>query len=180
MLRKSWDSKFISTICSCPMPVSHKCRIISFSRLDLPQRRIPVITFTGSVSWKPISFFKYRSRFLSSCDSIMAHSSCRSYHSTNSMKNQVCAVNNINFLFSTKNALSDKQQTTAVINRRACIIATADCTVKPHDGGDCAVNLLCGFFLVRFDIARRIGTDEDVIHHPSQHRVAAVGDFLFQ
>ena len=47
-------------------------RRIMEQKVQLPQRRIPVITFTGSVSWKPISFFKYRFRFLSSCDSIMA------------------------------------------------------------------------------------------------------------
>jgi len=77
----------------------------------------------------------------------MAHSACRSYHSTN-------------LPFSTKNALSDKQQTQAVIKRSACIIATANRTVKPHDSGNCTVKLFCGFLFVRLDVACRIGTDQ--------------------
>ena len=47
---KSCDSKFISTICSSATPVFLRCSAISMSRLDFPQRRMPVTIFTGSVS----------------------------------------------------------------------------------------------------------------------------------
>ena len=48
------------------------------------------------------------------------------------------------------------------------IIDTVDRPVKIHEISDYPVNLLCGFFLVRFDISHRIGMDEDIIHHPPE------------
>ena len=44
------DSKFVERICSSMPPCSRKCAIINFSRLDLPQRRIPVTTLMTSIS----------------------------------------------------------------------------------------------------------------------------------
>ena len=44
------DSKFIERICSSMTPCSRRCAIINFSRLDLPQRRIPVTTLMISIS----------------------------------------------------------------------------------------------------------------------------------
>ena len=43
-----------------------------------------------------------------------------------------------------------------------------------------APSFFCGFFFVRFDIVCWIGTDEDVVHHSPQHRVAVVGEFPLQ
>ena len=40
------------------IPFSSKCSTINLSKLDFPQRRIPVTTFTGSVSLNAISFFR--------------------------------------------------------------------------------------------------------------------------
>ena len=53
-------------------------------------------------------------------------------------------------------------------------------TVKPHDCGNSPIYLFCGFFLICFDVACRVGSDEDIVHHPSQDRVAAVCDLLFK
>src|SRR5699024_10101250 len=74
----------------------------------------------------------------------------------------------------------DKQNAPAVINRSTGVIAAADRPVKGHDSRYRAVYLFCGFFLVRLDIACRVCADEDVVHHPPQNRMAAVGDTLFQ
>ena len=75
---------------------------------------------------------------------------------------------------------SNKQKAPAVINRSSRVVSTADRPVKPHDGGDCPVDFLCGFFFVRLDVSGGVGADEDVVHHPPQHRVAAVGNPFFQ
>jgi DNA topoisomerase-1 len=48
----------ISIIFESEIPFSFKCSTISLSKLDLPQRRMPVITFTGSVSLKAISLLR--------------------------------------------------------------------------------------------------------------------------
>ena len=56
----------------------------------------------------------------------------------------------------------------------------ANCTVERHDRCYCTVNALCALFLIRFDIACGICPHIDVIHHPSQRGVAAVGDPTFE
>ena len=42
------------------------------------------------------------------------------------------------------------------------------------------VYLLRGFFLVRLDVPRRVCADEDIIHHPPQDGMPAVGNILLQ
>ena len=75
---------------------------------------------------------------------------------------------------------SNKQQPPRVVDRFGRHIAAADGAVKRHDSGDGSVDLLGGFFLVGFDVARRVGADVDVVHHPAENRMPAVGDLLLQ
>src|SRR5699024_2591888 len=98
----------------------------------------------------------------------MAHSSSCSYHSTNEGNNQVNAVDSTNLLFSTKNALLNKQQPSAVIDRLAGVVATSDGPIKGHNGGNGAIDFFCGFFLVWLDVSRRVGANVDVVHHPAE------------
>ena len=46
--------------------------------------------------------------------------------------------------------------------------------------GHGTVDFFCRFFFVSFDVFSRDGTDEDVVHHPAQDRMAIVSDFLLQ
>ena len=55
-----------------------------------------------------------------------------------------------------------------------------DRTIQRHDGRDGSVYFFCAFFFVGLDIPGRIGADRHVVHHPAQHRVAAVGQLSFQ
>ena len=64
--------------------------------------------------------------------------------------------------------------------RSVSVHATADRTVKTHDGGHGTVDFFCRFFFVGFDVFSRDGTDEDVVHHPAQDRMAIVSDFRLQ
>ena len=56
----------------------------------------------------------------------------------------------------------------------------SDCTVKCHNGCNGPVNLLCGFFLIHFDVSRWVLTDKHIIHHPTQHLMSAMCDPLLQ
>nr|DAY58904.1 MAG TPA: hypothetical protein [Caudoviricetes sp.] len=75
---------------------------------------------------------------------------------------------------------SYKQNTPVIVDRSTGVIAAAYCTVERHDCGDCTVNLLCGFFFIGLDVARRITANEDVVHHPPQHGVTAMCHTLLQ
>lgn len=75
---------------------------------------------------------------------------------------------------------SYKKNPSFIVYRSAGIYATADRTVEAHDGSNGIVDFLCGFFLVCFDVSSKICTDENVVHHPAQYKVTAVGDFLLQ
>ena len=46
--------------------------------------------------------------------------------------------------------------------------------------GNRTVNLLCGFFFVRFDVSGRVTANEDIVHHPPQNRMSVVCKRLFQ
>ena len=59
------------------------------------------------------------------------------------------------------------EQSACVIHAFARIVSAPNCTVKRHDGGDCAVDFFSGFFFIRFDVACRVGSDEDIVHHPA-------------
>ena len=78
------------------------------------------------------------------------------------------------------NYKSYKQNAPVIIDRSTGVIAAADRTVEGHNGGDRAVNLFCGLFLVRLDVASGVGADEDVVHHPAKHRVTAVSNLFLQ
>lgn len=67
-----------------------------------------------------------------------------------------------------------------VINAVIQLGSTANRPVQSHDGGHCAVYLLCGFLLVHFDVASRVGADEDVVHVPAQDGMPTVSNFLLQ
>ena len=75
---------------------------------------------------------------------------------------------------------SDKQNASAVINRSTIIVATADCTVESHYGGNRAVYFLCGLFLVHFYISGRVALGTDIVQHPAEDGVSAVGDPLLK
>ena len=62
---------------------------------------------------------------------------------------------------------SDKQNPPAVVDRLTGVVAATDGSVQGHHRGNGTIYFLCGFFLVRFDIASRVGADEDVVHHPA-------------
>jgi len=51
---------------------------------------------------------------------------------------------------------SYKQNAPVIIDRSGGIVVAANRPVKCHNGGDRTVNLLCGFFLVRLDIASKV------------------------
>jgi len=67
-----------------------------------------------------------------------------------------------------------------IIHVFARIITASYRPVERHNGGDRSVDFLGGFLFVCFDVARRIGADIYVVHHPAQNRVTAVGEFFFQ
>ena len=48
--------------------------------------------------------------------------------------------------------------------------AASDGSVEGHDGGDDAVDFLGGALFVGFDVASRVGTHVNVIHHPTEGR----------
>ena len=50
-----------------------------------------------------------------------------------------------------------------------------DRTIQRHDGRDGSVYFFCAFLLVCLDIPGGVGADRHIVHHPAQHRVAAVG-----
>lgn len=58
--------------------------------------------------------------------------------------------------------------------------SAAKSTVEPHDHGNGPVNLLCGLFFVRLDVARRIRPDENIVHHPAKDRMSAMGDAFLE
>ena len=60
------------------------------------------------------------------------------------------------------------------------VISTANGSVQSHNRGNGTVNLLRGFFLVCLDVSGRVGSDEDIVHIPSENRVAAVSNLLLQ
>ena len=89
-------------ICASSTPVPFKYSAISFNRLDFPQRRIPVTTFTGSVSRNAMSLLRYKSLFFSSCVFIIGvRTSLYTNCSTNFTKNQVFALKCKNSYYST-------------------------------------------------------------------------------
>ena len=75
---------------------------------------------------------------------------------------------------------SNENDSSLIIYRSAGFHTSTVHTVKSHDGGHGTVDFLCGFFFDGFDVLSRACTDEDVVHHTAQHRMAIVGDFLFQ
>lgn len=74
----------------------------------------------------------------------------------------------------------NKQNASVIINRSTSIISTANGMVESHDSSDSTVDFLCGLFFACFYVASRVGTDINVVHHPSEYRMAAVGQFLLQ
>nr|DAO53593.1 MAG TPA: hypothetical protein [Caudoviricetes sp.] len=75
---------------------------------------------------------------------------------------------------------SYKQNASVIVDRSTGIIATADRAVECHNGRHGTIDFLCGFLLIRLNVSGRIGADEDIIHHPAQDRVTAVGNSLLQ
>ena len=67
-----------------------------------------------------------------------------------------------------KFTISDKQQPSCVVYALYILIATAYSSVKCHNRCHSTIDFLCGFFLVRLDVACRVGADEDVVHHPAK------------
>ena len=67
-----------------------------------------------------------------------------------------------------------QQNSTPIIYAFPILISTANCPVECHYRGYDTVNLLCGFFFVRLDVPRRVGLDEDVVHHPAQNGLPAM------
>jgi len=70
----------------------------------------------------------------------------------------------------------DEEDAPAVIDRLARVVAAPDRAVQRHDRGHRAVDLLGGLLLVRLDVPGGVGADEDVVHHPPEHRVPRVRD----
>lgn len=64
-----------------------------------------------------------------------------------------------------------------VVDRTAVCDTDALRPVERHDGSDRAVDLFRGFFFIWLDVSGRVGTDEDVVHHPAKSQTPAVGDF---
>ena len=79
-----------------------------------------------------------------------------------------------------KFTISDKQQAPCVVYALYILIAAANSTVKGHDRCHGAVDFLCGFFFVRLDVSGRVGADENIVHHPVEDRMPAVGNALLQ
>ena len=75
---------------------------------------------------------------------------------------------------------SEHQKPAGIVHAFGCLVPAVHRTVKPHDRGHGSVNLLRGLFLVRFDIACRVGADENIVHHPPKDRMPAVGNHLLQ
>lgn len=73
-----------------------------------------------------------------------------------------------------------EENASIIVDRSTGIISTADRTVKSYNRGNCTVDFFCGFFFVCFYIASRISTDINVIHHPEEYWMTAVGQPLFQ
>ena len=77
------------------------------------------------------------------------------------------------------NVLED-EKSALVIHAPACLSAASDSATEGHDGGDDAVDFLGGLLFVGFDVSCWGGANVNVIHHPRQHRLAAVSDPLFK
>ena len=74
----------------------------------------------------------------------------------------------------------NKQNSSVIINRLGGVVTAADGSIQCHDRCHGTVDFLCGFLLVRLDVPSRVGADEDVVHHPAEDGMPAVGDFLLQ
>ena len=69
-----------------------------------------------------------------------------------------------------------KENPSIIADRFAAVISAANRTAKTHDHGCRTIDLLGVLLLVRFDISRRVASDEDVVHHPAEYRMTAVGN----
>lgn len=75
---------------------------------------------------------------------------------------------------------SDEKQPSWIINAFCHVVPAPYRSVERHDCCHSTVDYFCGFFFVRLDVSRRVGSYKDVIHHPAKSGMSAVGDFSLQ
>lgn len=79
-----------------------------------------------------------------------------------------------------RNRFSLKTQNPSLVIYASRTSSMPDCPVKRHNRCHRTINLFRRFLLIRLDIPCRVCADENIIHHPPQHRMPSVCKILFQ